>query len=115
MGAGRWASTQPLLRSLWAWRGFAGEGARGRGRGCPCCWRCRQGSGLATALIPLLLGTALLLAGDITREPTPCLLSVSPSRSFIHRQRWQDQGCVRARAGGSSMRAASEAQGARTT
>lgn len=46
----------------------------------------------ATALIPPLLGTALLLAGDITREPTPCLLSVSPSRSLIHRQRWQDQG-----------------------
>lgn len=51
-----------------------------------------QTDGLATALIPPLLGTALLLAGDITREPTPCLLSVSPSPSFIHRQHWQEQG-----------------------
>lgn len=61
----------------------------GRPRWRPC--------GPATALIPPLLGTALLLAGDITREPTPCLLPVSPSRSFIHRQRWQDQGLCEGR------------------
>lgn len=64
----------------------------GQGAGCPHWQPCGWGGGPATALISPLLGTALLLAGDITREPTPCLLSVSPSSSLIHRQRWQDQG-----------------------
>lgn len=73
---------------------FLGEG---QGAGCPRWWPCGQDGGLATALIPPLLGTALLLAGDITREPTPCLLSVSLSRSLIHRQRWQEQGLCESR------------------